>query len=367
MVANESAEPAGSPQVLSDRDIPAAAGGHSRRGNQIALGVSAALVVAVAFSSLQPLWLPLVLGAWFANLAGPFSRWLANLLAGKARAASVVSVLLVLLVVSPLAVTLLTLASDATALVEDVLQSESAESALKTLTTSGDGSVDPESLLRTDPERLLGLVQQGGFGAFSFASSVAGATVSAIVALVVFVTSFYAFLTSGPELGAWLERNLPLTRRQQHGYSAAFFETGRGLIVGLGMTALIQGAIVGVSYVIVGLPHAFVLAFLTALAGLIPSLGTGLVWLPVAIVLALVDRPTDALVVLVVGAVAGILDNFIRPVLSRFGRLRVPTSVLFCAMLGGVMAFGPSGLVIGPLFVRLAMEGLRLWRQRHAR
>jgi len=75
-------------------------------------------------------------------------------------------------------------------------------------------------------------------------------------------------------------------------------------------------------------------------------------------------RITDAIIVFVLGCIAGGVDNFMRPALARFGRLRVPTFVLFCAMLGGLVAFGPAGLLLGPLFVRLAMEGLRQWRRR---
>jgi predicted PurR-regulated permease PerM len=36
--------------------------------------------------------------------------------------------------------------------------------------------------------------------------------------------------------------------------------------------------------------------------------------------------------------------------------------VLFAAMLGGLSAFGAWGILAGPLFVRLAVEGLRIWR-----
>jgi predicted PurR-regulated permease PerM len=90
------------------------------------------------------------------------------------------------------------------------------------------------------------------------------------------------------------------------------------------------------------------------------------VWLPVAATLALSGRIGDALIVVGVGCFAGISDNFLRPALSRFGRLRIPMFALFCSMLGGITAFGAAGLIVGPLFVRLAMEGLRLWRDRSA-
>jgi predicted PurR-regulated permease PerM len=120
-----------------------------------------------------------------------------------------------------------------------------------------------------------------------------------------------------------------------------------------------------VGYLIAAIPHALVLALLSAVAGLIPSLGSGLVWLPAGGFLLISGRIADGIVVLVFGCIAGVSDNVLRPLLSRFGHLRVPALLLFCAMLGGVMAFGPAGLVLGPLFIRLTMEALELWSDRH--
>jgi predicted PurR-regulated permease PerM len=222
-----------------------------------------------------------------------------------------------------------------------------------------------QSISIDDPQRLFELLQQSGASALGFAGMLAGATVTAVIGLVVFVACFYGLLVQGPRVANWLEQNAPLRPEQLHRLAAAFYETGRGLLVGVGLTALVQGAIAGVGYLIAGLPHAFVFALLTAVVGLIPSLGSGLIWLPVGGILLLSDRIGDGAVVLVFGCLAGLSDNFLRPVLSRFGRLRVPTLVLFCAMLGGVLAFGTAGLIVGPLFVRLSMEGLELWSRRH--
>ena len=251
-------------------------------------------------------------------------------------------------------------------LFRSILQSKTVESAFQALVTR-ENADSSWSLLTEDPRRILSLVQEGGASALGFAGSVAGATISLVIGLVVFVMGLYVFLVDGARWGTWLERNLPLSRPQFERFSAAFFETGRGLLVGVGMAALVQGAISGVGYVIAGVPHAFVLVLLTAAAALVPSVGSGLVWVPVAGALALSGRVGDAIVVFVIGSIAGLSDNFIRPVLSRFGRLRLPTFVLFCAMLGGIMAFGAVGLIVGPLVTRLAVEGLRLWRKQNVR
>lgn len=333
--------------------------------SHLALAIAVALTAIMALKALLPLWLPLLLAAWFAHLARPLSDRLAERLHGRARAAALVVVLLVLGGLTPLVVVVLSLAGDASLLFERIVASESASTALHSFITHEPGARDWRALWSTDPARVLTALRESGPSALTFASSVAGATLAALLGVVVFVAGFYVFLVKGPRFGLWLERNLPLTPAQFRGFANAFYETGRGLMLGVGLTALAQGAIAGVGYLIADVPHALVLALLTAAAGLFPSIGTALVWVPAAAVLALSGRFSDAIIVFVVGCVAGGVDNFLRPALSRFGRLRVPAFVLFCAMLGGLVAFGPAGLILGPLFVRLAMEGLRQWRRRH--
>lgn len=334
--------------------------------DHVGLGLTVAALVAMAGATLLPLWLPLVLAAWFAHLARPLSQTLARRLRGKQRAASVVVVLLVVLGLAPLVLIVLSLTEDATVLAQRLLASTNVSAAFEALMAGKNGTLNLRSMLDSDPGRLFSLLRNTGTSAVDFASTVAGATIAVAIGAVVFVTGFYVFLVTGQPLATWLERNVPLTRRQYRGFVSAFYETGRGLIFGVGLTAFAQGAIAGVGYVIVGVSHALALALLTAFAALVPSVGTALVWGPMAAAFALTGNVTEAVIVLVVGGIAGAADNFIRPALSRFGRLRVPMFVLFCSMLGGLVAFGAPGLIVGPLFVRMSMEGLRQWRQRHA-
>ena len=138
------------------------------------------------------------------------------------------------------------------------------------------------------------------------------------------------------------------------------------MFVGVGLTALLQGTVATIGYVALGLPQALVLGLVTTLAALIPSVGTGLVWLPVSLVLFAADRTVAGAVLVAVGCFTSIIDNFVRPWLSRYGHLDLPMVVVFMAMLGGIAAFGGFGLLLGPLFVRLAVEGLDIWRKRRA-
>jgi predicted PurR-regulated permease PerM len=60
--------------------------------------------------------------------------------------------------------------------------------------------------------------------------------------------------------------------------------------------------------------------------------------------------------------VIGLIDNLLRPVLSRHGRVQLPTFVLVVAMFGGLATIGAWGLLLGPLLVRLAVEAVSIER-----
>ncbi|MEO8877725.1 MAG: AI-2E family transporter, partial [Polyangiaceae bacterium] len=141
-------------------------------------------------------------------------------------------------------------------------------------------------------------------------------------------------------------------------------ETGRGLLVGVGLTGLVQGVIATVAYFALGVPRALVLGLLTCLASVIPSVGTALVWVPIAIGLGLSGRTGSAAILVGIGVlVIGTIDNVLRPVFSRFGKLELPSFVLLVSIFGGLALFGTWGFLLGPLLVRLAKEALIISRE----
>src|SRR5688572_29183768 len=103
----------------STKYAPLLAQGHL--GLALAVGVMAIM----ALKALLPLWLPLLLAAWFAHLARPLSDRLAERLHGRSRAAALVVVLLVLAILTPLVLVVLSLTGDASALVQRLVASDS--------------------------------------------------------------------------------------------------------------------------------------------------------------------------------------------------------------------------------------------------
>ncbi len=320
--------------------------------------VAAALVVA-ALWALLPLWAPVVFAIWTTLLLRPFERRLGRMLGGTKRGAAAATVLVVALILVPLLVLGVSLTAAAIDAQAKLRESKQMADVVKTIVPSDAGL----SLAHLNPSRVVDFLRAHAKEAAAVLKVTFGALSALAVALVVYVAALYACFMNGPRAYAWLERHSLLSPKAFGRLSSAFEETGRGLLIGIGGTALLQGGVATIGYAVVGVPSPLLLGSLTTAAALIPSIGTALVWVPVAAALFAADRVAAGAVLAAIGCLTSVVDNFVRPWLSRFGELEMPTIVTFVAMLGGVVAFGGFGIVLGPLFTRLAMEALELWRE----
>jgi predicted PurR-regulated permease PerM len=325
------------------------------------------LAVFAAVVTLVPLWAPLLLASWMAMVFQPLHARLARRVGGRSSAGAVFTVLLVVLALAPLVLMGVSLVSAAAGLIERIQQSGGAREALQQLLATGDtlpkGQLSPDQF-KLNAQQVMSFAKQSGGGALTAVSRLFGAATSAAIAIFVFVYGFYAFLVHSRSTHRWLLDHSPLERWQTQRLMQAYNETGRGLLIGVGLTALFQGTVATVGYVIIGVPQALVLGLITTAAALIPSVGTGLVWAPLALGLVLAGQMGQAAAIVGLGCAISVADNFVRPALSRHAKLDLPMFLLFVAMLGGMAVFGTWGLLLGPLFVRLCVEALRLGRER---
>lgn len=344
----------GDPSPRRSRGLPGSLGSRPLRWIVVALCVAAAV-------TLQPFWVPIVLAAWLAVIARPLYRVLAKRIHRRRGAAALLTVLLVIVFLVPVVFVTLSLSGAALELGQRLLSSKSGPDALRLLASDAGGpSLD---LHKLGARQWLELAQQHGKSALSLAQTLFGAATVATLGVVTFVSVFYTLLLEGPQLHEWLLVHAPLPRGQFHRLTSVFDEVGRGLLVGVGLTALLQGVVATVGYLVCGVPQALVLGLVTTFASLIPSVGSGLVWAPVSLGLLLVGRPAAAAAMLAIGCVVSVVDNVMHPVLARYGQLRLHGLLLFIAMLGGIAVFGAGGLLLGPLFVRLAVEALTMLRE----
>jgi len=309
-----------------------------------------------------PLWPALVLAAWTAALARPLLGRFERGLRGRRRAAAVLSLLLFLLVLVPIVLVVLGVISGVQELAQAVAQSPSTKSALEAIATGTGGTPSPR-IPRNVPE-VVALLQTHGAQGLGVIKRVAGAASTGFVGLFIYFGGAFVFLLDGPDLWRWMQRHSPLRPGHLDRLAAAFHETGRGLIVGIGLTSATQGAVATLVYLALGIPRWWVLGAITGLSSILPLVGSALVWGPITVGLLLTGNPVKALILAAIGVgIIGTVDNVLRPFYSRMGALRMPVFVLFVSIFGGMAAIGAWGVILGPLVVRLLMEALALRRE----
>ena len=125
----------------------------------------------------------------------------------------------------------------------------------------------------------------------------------------------------------------------------------RSVLSSLVLTALVQGGTATVGYLIARVPHSVFFGLLTFLGAFIPSVGTTIVALPVALMMLALGHPWAALFLAIWALlVVGLIDNVVKPLLIK-GGVQLDAAVLFFALIGGLALFGAAGLVVGPLAV----------------
>ncbi|MGB1952044.1 MAG: AI-2E family transporter [Marinobacter sp.] len=173
------------------------------------------------------------------------------------------------------------------------------------------------------------------------------------LALMVYLAFF--LLRDGRKLVELLIRALPLGDARERLLFAKFAEVTRATVKGNLLIAIIQGALGGLIFWILGITGALLWGVVMAIVSLIPAIGASLVWVPVAVYLAAVGDLVPAAVLTAYGAIViGLADNVLRPIFV--GRdTKLPDYIVLLSTLGGIVMFGINGFVMGPLVAALFM------------
>ncbi len=132
----------------------------------------------------------------------------------------------------------------------------------------------------------------------------------------------------------------------------------RATIKGTLVVGLVQGAIGGIAFAVLGISAPVLWGVVMALLSILPAVGTALVWLPAAIFLIVNGQIVGGVALILIGVfVIGLIDNLLRPILV--GRdTRMPDYLILLSTLGGLAAFGLAGIIIGPI---IAAFFLSVW------
>lgn len=142
-------------------------------------------------------------------------------------------------------------------------------------------------------------------------------------------------------------------------YLSEIRATITAVTVGTIFTCLVQGTTAGLGYFVAGIPAPVLWGALTALAALVPLVGTGIIWVPLAVIVAINGAYLKAgLLALWCIIFVSLADNAIRP-LAIGAKSNIPVPAIVLGAICGVFSLGILGLILGPVLFAILIT---VWR-----
>lgn len=224
------------------------------------------------------------------------------------------------------------------------------------LSTVRVGSFDVGEELQSLGRSLAGWVSSSAFGLLGTATRLALNVTISLFGL------FYLLLRP-EEIWRAVQPYIPLSPANTERLRVRFRDITQATLIGTGLTALIQGILVGAGFWAMGLPNGLFWGVVTAIFSILPVVGSGLVWIPGAIALFVDGHLIRGIALVAWGllAVANV-DYLVRPAVARQWAQIHPLVTLVGAI-AAVPYLGLLGLLVGPLALSYFFELVRMYRE----
>ncbi len=208
------------------------------------------------------------------------------------------------------------------------------------------------SFLTTGLRMAAGQALTFGQGAFTF-----------IVGLGIMLYLTFFLLRDGDELQRRIGDRIPMRPQQRRDLFDKFATVIRATIKGSIVVAIVQGLIGGITFAALGVEAAVLWGVVMGFMSLLPAVGTGIIWVPVAIYLFATGQILEGSILVGVGVlVIGMVDNVLRPILVGQDT-RMPDWVVLISTLGGISVMGINGFVVGPVIAALFIAAWDIFGQ----
>ena len=320
------------------------------------------VVVSLAFFwILWPYYGAVFWGTAISILSTPFYRWLLARMPGKSTGAALLTLLGVLvIVIIPLAFIAGALFQQSVGIYRSIESGELnfgeyLQQILAVLPAWVTDLLDRFGLNNVAAlrERLATSVTQVSRLVATQALSVGQITLDFAIKLGLALYLSFFLLRDGVGLARQVRDAIPLAAAHKRNLLSKFVTVVRATIKGNILVAAAQGALGGIAFWFLGVQGALLWAVLMAFLSLIPAVGAGLVWLPVAIYFLATGSVVKGAGLIAYGVlVIGLVDNVLRPILVGKDT-KMPDYVVLISTLGGLAIFGLNGFVIGPMIAAM--------------
>lgn len=211
---------------------------------------------------------------------------------------------------------------------------------------------------------LLKFSQQVGEMSIQLGTGILTNAFMVLLDFLIMLFILFFLLRDGRRFVATLKYLSPLREQQEDSIIYSMRRVSRSVLVGGLLVAVLQGIVGGFGLAMVDIPALF-WGTMMGFSSLIPVLGTGIIWAPASVYLLIVGKWKAALFLGIwCGVLVTSIDTFLRPYFMK-GASGMPLLYIFLSVIGGLQAFGPPGLLYGPLVLGFAMVMLRIYGEEY--
>ena len=303
--------------------------------------------------------------AWALTLAvlfTPLQRWLES----KFKSSSLAAILSVLVIFLIVVVPVMFVGQRL------VLQAAQGAQLIETKVAAGEWRrvVEAQPLLAPMVERiereldLPGTAKTVATWLTTITGSIVKGSVYQVIGLMLTFYLLFFFLRDGRAGLLSLRYLSPLSMTEMDRLFSRVGDTIHATAYGTLAVSSVQGLLGGLMFWWLGLPAPLLWGVVMGLLAVVPMIGAFVVWIPAALFLALEGSWGKALILTLWGMlVVGTIDNLLRPVLVG-NRLKLHTVLAFLSVVGGLILFGPAGLILGPVTLTVTTVLLEIWSSR---
>ncbi len=339
-----------------------------RTSRRVFVGLVLLAIVLVAFV-VRPFAKALFLAAVLGGALHGWHRGLARRLGGRSNvAAGLVCLGVVLILVAPIAwlgTYVVKQTVEGATTVSSILAAEGPEGLIEKLPGAFQGAARwALERLRAGgrglDEALQSQVQARGTAAAQAVGTALAATGRFLIQVAMMLIALYFLLVDGVKLVRWVESVSPLRPGQATELMREFRSVSIAVLLSTLATAGVQAGVAMVGYLIAGVPAPVFFGVITFVVALIPAIGGALVTVLAAGLLLAMGHPWKALFLALWGVIAvGLSDNVVKPLLVKRG-MHLHGAIVFFALVGGLAAFGTTGLILGPLILAFFLALIRI-------
>lgn len=217
------------------------------------------------------------------------------------------------------------------------------------------------STLNDIQERLSNVAGEAAKTFASKAVNLGQNTLSFVVSFGIMLYLLFFLLRDGVQLASRVRDAIPLDDEHKTQLLSKFATVIKATVKGNLAVAAAQGALGGLIFWILGIEAPVLWGVLMGFLSLLPAVGAGLIWGPVAIYFLATGDWGKGLTLTAYGVlVIGLVDNLLRPLLVGKDT-KMPDYIVLISTIGGMALFGLTGFVIGPAIAALFMATWQIY------